>query len=82
MIDDRQCDLFPELARKARPARVRQAKLYPRAVARRQAVERMTLKGSKVREIAAALDITITHVLRIRQALREAGRIPVTPRTM
>jgi hypothetical protein len=38
----------------------------------------MTLKGKKVREIAAATNCTITHVFRIRAELRAAGRLPAT----
>lgn len=79
MNDDRQFALFPELAPQKR-ARPRPPTLYPRAAARRQQVQKMTLKGKKVREIAAATNCTITHVFRIRAELRAAGRLPSSSR--
>ncbi len=80
--DQRQADLFPDLAPQPRPARPRPPTLYAAAAKRRRTIERMTLKGCRVREIAGAARCTITHVLRIRAELRAEGRLPKTPRTM
>lgn len=81
MMDERQPELFPELAPQQRPACARPVTLYRRAKARRQLIEKMTRKGALVREIADAASCTITHVLRVRKELRDAGRLPDTPRT-
>ena len=81
MTDDRQLGLFEELAPRPRSAPLRRTILYPRAVARRQTIEKMTRRGCLVREIASAASCTVTHVLRVRKELRAQGRLPETPRT-